>query len=427
MEQLSYTSVATQQQEQEFFAIWGQQLGKIAIVVSDAVLDKALLKNRKLHAILGQSRQQVTIFTLPSCLLPSLELMQANQRLWLNYWSARQEPLRQNLRAPLQRYHFSEKAFRPFFQLLSAPPPPESIGTLLQHQAFKTLTQEVIKNVEGRWYIQTVIQVEQKHAASLFASVKKSLPQTLIIDRRQIIKSIDALLAKQTQWLAVAAALFIFILFSAYFIHLELSFAGLAPLILAVLWILGYMAYAGIYLNVFNTLVIIFVLGLGIDYSAFRIASYLNISNDSSFDLAARSAIILSAVTTLLGFGSLVFADHPALHSLGVCVVIGMAMVLFNNLFLLPILLRFFIPPGRQSHPIHFYHIISSLWAFGFFISFIVVFSALVFPVIALYQLACRKPRPQVYLRMMEIANYFLLATNPLVRFACTTSRPGTK
>jgi predicted RND superfamily exporter protein len=55
---------------------------------------------------------------------------------------------------------------------------------------------------------------------------------------------------------------------------------------------------------------------------------------------SSAQAVIVCAGTTLLGFGSLAVTSVPAVRSLGIVIVVGMAAALAGALFLLvPILL----------------------------------------------------------------------------------------
>jgi uncharacterized protein len=55
---------------------------------------------------------------------------------------------------------------------------------------------------------------------------------------------------------------------------------------------------------------------------------------------SSAQAVLVCAGTTLLGFGSLAFTSVPAVRSLGIVIVVGMAAALAGALFLLtPILL----------------------------------------------------------------------------------------
>jgi predicted exporter len=110
----------------------------------------------------------------------------------------------------------------------------------------------------------------------------------------------------------------------------------MAALALAVAALMGTLALCGIRLNLFNVLAFPLVLGVGIDYAIY-IA--LAVPTPDRISIVLRP-ILLSALTTIAGFGSLAFAHNPSLSGLGVVCAIGVAWCLFATLFfVLPILL----------------------------------------------------------------------------------------
>jgi len=50
----------------------------------------------------------------------------------------------------------------------------------------------------------------------------------------------------------------------------------------------------------------------------------------------------LSGLTTVTGFGALVFAQHPALHSIGITVLLGIGAAIPSAIYVIPALYRYF-------------------------------------------------------------------------------------
>ena len=78
----------------------------------------------------------------------------------------------------------------------------------------------------------------------------------------------------------------------------------------------------------------IMVIGLSVDYGIFIARSCL-----TGVDGRAFMAVSICAVSTLSGFGVLSFAVHPALHALGVTVLVGIGAAWPTALFITPVLL----------------------------------------------------------------------------------------
>ncbi len=94
--------------------------------------------------------------------------------------------------------------------------------------------------------------------------------------------------------------------------------------------------FTGIALNLFNVLAFPLVLGVGVDYGIY-IALALR-SSDPARELGAlMKPVLLSGLTTVVGFGSLAWAQNPALRGLGLVCGIGIAWCLLATfVFVLP-------------------------------------------------------------------------------------------
>src|SRR5207247_7196934 len=75
---------------------------------------------------------------------------------------------------------------------------------------------------------------------------------------------------------------------------------------------------------------------------------------DHGGPLIARStimAVLLNGLTTIVGFGSLMIADHRCIFGLGLLLTIGMAASLVASLAVLPVLLRLTHPAPPAMPP----------------------------------------------------------------------------
>lgn len=117
---------------------------------------------------------------------------------------------------------------------------------------------------------------------------------------------------------------------------------ALLPLIVSFLWMFGFMEILGWKLNFYNLVVLPTVLGIGDDSGIHIVHRYLE-EGKGSIGRVLRSTgehISMSALTTMFGFGGLLFTIHPGMRSIGEIAVLGIGLSLFAALFLLPALLR---------------------------------------------------------------------------------------
>lgn len=136
-------------------------------------------------------------------------------------------------------------------------------------------------------------------------------------------------------------------------ILLILDFRGVRPALLAVvptvfgwLWMLGVMAVIGLPFNIANIVCLPLVLGIGTAFGVHLMhrveESALQHGGVADLDELLRgtgSAVIISALTTMVGFAALLLGKHGAMITFGMAMVLGIAGCLLASLLVLPALL----------------------------------------------------------------------------------------
>jgi hypothetical protein len=113
------------------------------------------------------------------------------------------------------------------------------------------------------------------------------------------------------------------------------------PMSLGFVQMLGLLGWLNIPLNAANMIVLPLILGIGIDDGVHVVHDFLR-HGKKNYRLAnsTATAIILTSATTMVGFGSLMFASHRGLRSLGQVLTIGILCCLISSIMVLPPLLR---------------------------------------------------------------------------------------
>ena len=94
-------------------------------------------------------------------------------------------------------------------------------------------------------------------------------------------------------------------------------------------------------LTLFHAVSLPLIMALSVDYGVFMLANM-----QGKLDDASRKGVALSAITTIIGFGCLAFATHPALFSLGITVGSGISFSVVIAMFILP---RMVCTPAKQG------------------------------------------------------------------------------
>ncbi|MDD5295726.1 MAG: MMPL family transporter [Rhodocyclaceae bacterium] len=117
----------------------------------------------------------------------------------------------------------------------------------------------------------------------------------------------------------------------------------------AVVWQLGLVALLGYQLDPFSILVPFLVFAIGVSHGAQKMNGIMqDIGRGTHRQVAARYTfrrLFLAGITALLadavGFGVLMVIDIPVIKALALTASIGVAVLIFTNLLLLPVLLSF--------------------------------------------------------------------------------------
>ncbi len=119
----------------------------------------------------------------------------------------------------------------------------------------------------------------------------------------------------------------------------------MVSLLLAVLWQIGIISWMGYALDLFQFMVPLLLLGLGIDFSLHLIINYREGlgGDDGSQERTSRAvrrvfritvpALVLATLTTMVGFASNMMFDFAAMFKFGLGAAIGIGAVLVVNLF----------------------------------------------------------------------------------------------
>ncbi len=146
---------------------------------------------------------------------------------------------------------------------------------------------------------------------------------------------------------ALLAFLGVVLLLYLDFRSLRSCFLALIPLGFGILWMFGLMDAFGMKLNLMNIFAVIMILGIGVDYGVHVLHRYYE---GEKFDISLAvnqvgKAVLMAALTTIFGFGSITYSDYPGLISMGVACVLGVGSSMIASLVLLPAVLQLWGKP----------------------------------------------------------------------------------
>ena len=147
---------------------------------------------------------------------------------------------------------------------------------------------------------------------------------------------------QQAAWYSLGA---IAILVFVHFRSLICVVLALVPVAIGSLWLGGLMGWLGVPLNPANIMTLPLVIGIGVTNGIHILNRY---AEEQTANILARStgkAVLVSGLTAMAGFGSLMLAQHRGIYSLGCVMTTGLATCMVAGLTFLPALLNLLMRP----------------------------------------------------------------------------------
>lgn len=117
----------------------------------------------------------------------------------------------------------------------------------------------------------------------------------------------------------------IVILVFIHFHRISCVFLALIPVTLGGIWAVGLMGILNIPFNPANIMTLPLVIGIGVTSGIHILNRFGEEDHPSIFAKSTGKAVLVSALTTMAGFGSLMLAKHQGIESLGYVMSIGVA------------------------------------------------------------------------------------------------------
>jgi hopanoid biosynthesis associated RND transporter like protein HpnN len=123
---------------------------------------------------------------------------------------------------------------------------------------------------------------------------------------------------------------------------------ALIPVGLGAVWMLGCMGLLGLPYNLANIVGLPLIIGVGIDSGVHVLHRYLETGSVETATVKTGGAVMLSSLTTMVGFGSLAFASHRGYSSLGQILFLGVGACLMMAVTVLPAVLAMVDRPAQD-------------------------------------------------------------------------------
>ncbi len=188
-------------------------------------------------------------------------------------------------------------------------------------------------NVNGSYA--TIIALEGINELQQLLSIDEN---SIFIDKVSKVSELFAVYQAYTWQLLLIAVALIFLVLIFRYNFLKAMLLISSPVIAISIAVLG-IALLGEQINLFNTLALFLVLGIGIDYGLF-------FAEAGKARAETLLAVVLSALTTIFSFGLLAMSETSAIHAFGLTMLLGIGSVFFLS----PIIGNLVVEKGRLNY-----------------------------------------------------------------------------
>ncbi len=298
-----------------------------------ATMEEALAHFSVLSAKLD-SLQEVGLvydYSHTSKLFIPLAVQQQRIDTWRQYWNEeRLAKVRQLILKCAPKAGLNPAAFEPFFEAATRHYEPDALYDAgLIPDGYLTTTME--QSYDGSYLCFSTVYCEMDSVRSdttdyhRICDAVAQEPNLMVLDTyyyaaetlRQLGKDFDIL-----QWVSMAFVLLV--LFLSFRWNLKRTLLCFLPIVISWIIVLGVMNIFGQQFNLINIIISTFIFGIGVDYSIFVMCGLVEASEQNPILNYHKTAISLSALVLVITVGSMNFATHPAIRSVGFATLVGL-------------------------------------------------------------------------------------------------------
>lgn len=199
-----------------------------------------------------------------------------------------------------------------------------------------------IDEASGKFLVMTSAVMPQDCLNDV-SQVLNDIPEVVVVDPNFYTTELVKIVNEDFDSVLGISSVFVLIILLLSFRSLILTLVAFLPMYVSWCVVKGVMGLMGQDFNMINIVIATFIFGVGVDYSIFVMKGLLAKfkGEDDSLLLQHKTAIFLSAFMLIVTLGSLLFATHPAISSIGFTTLIGMSSTVLLTYTIQPALFRF--------------------------------------------------------------------------------------
>ncbi|MCU0597245.1 MAG: hypothetical protein MUC98_17520, partial [Desulfobacterota bacterium] len=332
-------SKETLEAEQALQKVWGDMSAKPSLMVRGGTAEDLLTQVDRLALFLKRERDSSVLGQdLPrSMLLPGPEAQERNRKAWIDFWSQeRILHLDNSLKQTSVKLGFKPDAFEPFLRALHQPaerPSPFPQEFLAAFGVFPEGTKD------GWVLVDTLMPGANYDASRFFEQARQQ--GFLFFDARHFSSHLAGEMNRSFVWILLIVLVVTTVCLFLVFLDWQLLLLSIAPVTFSLIATLGTMGLLGHSLSIPSLMLAPLLVGLGLESGVYFVRSYQRFGTaPNPRSDGFRVTVMLCGLTTLVGFGSLLFAQHAVLRDAGISTFLGIFYSMAGAFWMVPPLLR---------------------------------------------------------------------------------------
>lgn len=316
---------------------------------SGATMEEAI-ENFEIMAAKLDSLQNIGLvksYTHTNQIFVPLHVQQERIDAWKNFWTGERLQLVHDLiNKTAPEAGLIPDAFSPFFELATADYEPDALyEASIIPEGYQSTLMEQSYNDEYLCFTSVRCKNDSIHSKesdyNRICEAIVSSPNLLVLDTYYY--TTDTLIQLNDdfnvlQWVSMLFVLIV--LFFSFHFNIKHTLLGFMPILSSWLIVLGAMEIFDVRFNLINIIISTFIFGIGVDYSIFVMNGLIGGKENSRLLGYHKTAIFFSAFILIVTVSSMLFAEHPAIKSVGFSTLVGMISAVVISYVIQPAIFR---------------------------------------------------------------------------------------
>lgn len=260
---------------------------------------------------------------------------------WEAFWTPeRVRELGRRFAQAERQYQLPQGFYSPFLRLVQGSyEPADVVASGIVPEGL--LSNYVERQVSGRYMVFTDVSYDIKDQREVWTKLA-SEDHVLVLEPFFYCRDMVEIVHDDFNTTLWISSLFVLLVLLISFRNIWIALLAFFPMFVSWYVMQGYMALFGLEFNLINIVISTFIYGIGVDYSIFVMEGLLSEARHGESKMLEyhKVAIFYSALVLCIVTFSLVFARHPAIHSIGFITLIGMAATILITYSLQPWIFR---------------------------------------------------------------------------------------